>query len=139
MQVVERVRSVAKKRKTTRTADEIQDKPDYAADWFRPKPKPAKPKGDDAAKLSVEDRLSGGTVAKLSELKAKMESEAQARENGQAGKKAVRKHSSPARLADPDDESKSFAELFDPQEDETDSFEDLLKESKLDWRSFKDE
>ncbi|CAM3715386.1 hypothetical protein [Alicyclobacillus pomorum] len=129
---------MAKKRKTTRTADEIQDKPDYAADWFRPKPKPEKSKVDDAAKLSVEDRLSGGTVAKLAELKAKMESDAQAHEEGQAGKRAARKHSSPARPADPDDESKSFAELFDPQEEETDNFEDLLNESKLDWRSFKE-
>ena len=128
---------MAKKRKTTRTADDILDKPDYAADWFRPKSKPEKPKVDDAAKLSVEDRLSGGTVAKLAELKAKMETEAQAHENGQSEKQVVRKPSSPARPANLDDESKSFAELFDPQEDDTDNFEDLLNESKLDWRSFK--
>jgi hypothetical protein len=32
----------------------------------------------------------------------------------------------------------SFAELFDPQEDESESFADLLQESKLDWRHFKE-
>ncbi len=126
------------KKQKPKVEREIQDKPDYAADWFRPQPKPVKAK--DESLLSVEDHLSKSTVTKLAALKAAMVAESQEQSaekvNGKSARRAEARHGQSAEPAD--DGEKSFAELFDPVDEDDESFEDLLQKSKLDWRAFKE-
>jgi hypothetical protein len=126
------------KKQRPRAEREIQDKPDYAADWFRPEPKPVKAK--DESLLSVEDHLSQSTVKKLAALKDAMAAESQEQNaqkvNGKSARRAEAKHGQSAERVD--DGEKSFAELFDPVDEDDESFEDLLEKSKLDWRAFKE-
>jgi hypothetical protein len=126
------------KKQRPRAEREIYDKPDYAADWFRPEPKPVKAKEE--TQLRVEDRLSESTVGKLAALKAVMEAESQEPKAKQTQNKSARRtgpsHRQPAEPLD--DDVKSFAELFDPVDEEHESFEELLNQSKLDWRAFKE-
>jgi hypothetical protein len=126
------------KKQRPRAEREIYDKPDYAADWFRPEPKPEKAK--DESQLRVEDRLSESTVGKLAALKAAMGAESQESKAKQVPEKSARRtgshHGQPAEPVD--DGVKSFAELFDPVDEEHESFEELLNQSKLDWRAFKE-
>lgn len=119
------------------------DKPDYAADYPVRKAK-AKEKDDD--KAHVKEHLQGNVLNKLNRLKATLQKkEASVTDSkGQTTKRGAkpvqnRNHggtNNNAQAATPD-EKKSFAELFEPEEEDDVSFEDMLKDSKLDWRKFK--
>jgi hypothetical protein len=127
---------VSKQRKTRPFQDHTgSDKPDYAADLFRDEKKEKKkPVTQDDAEVSVQDRLDQGMVAKLAALKAQMQ-------DVPKSKPSPLKPAPPRKDLKPspvDDGAASFAELFDPQEKDESSFEDLLQSSKLDWRSFKE-
>ncbi len=115
-------------------AHEPEDKPDYAADWFRPAPKPVKPKADADAQLHVADFLDSDAAAKLAKLKAEMES---AEKPSPAKKGTSAKRVAPLRRADGDDAELSFAELLNPSDEDEEDFSKLLEESRLDWRAFK--
>lgn len=117
------------------------DKPSYAADRIEPAKNPQAPVPNEA-ELRLEERLGKGTLDKLSALKTAMMSDpaAQSKQGPAAPKRAkasVPRKSAAERLAD--DPDLSFAELFDPVEDDGASFEELFDSSKLDWRHFKDE
>lgn len=127
---------MSKQRKTRPVQDHSgSDKPDYAADLFRAEKKQKKkPVTQDDSEVSLQDRLDKGMVDKLAALKKQME-------NVPQPKPSAVKPASPRKEVKPstvDDGAASFAELFDPQEKDESSFEDLLQSSKLDWRSFKE-
>ncbi|GMA58578.1 hypothetical protein C7445_10469 [Alicyclobacillus sacchari] len=117
------------------------DKPVYAADRMDPKPKRESAKrGDEAESFLLRDAMKSDVATRLAALKNALVEEAQARPDvPQAHKKAKAAKRRPAteRLAENPD--LSFAELFDPADDDDVSFEEMLADSKLDWRSFKDE
>ncbi|WDL98052.1 hypothetical protein [Alicyclobacillus sp. ALC3] len=136
------------------------DKPEYAADWFREE-KPKKPAADkkveENGQTLMQDHLGQSALAALAKLKAEMAAVAAKEEAAKAAKVAgekvahkvdsgrtpnsVVKNRSKFAAATQTEESEreaSFAELFDPAEPDDASFEELLKKSKLDWRTFKD-
>lgn len=142
-----------------------KDKPEYAADWFREAEKPRQPKpeqqgqsADAAAGSSVAEHLGKTAMDALTKLKAQMaqtaaqeEAAAAAKRSGSAARTSSRarageKAKRPGRFdtdAGQDDDASgksdaSFAELFDPQEPDEKSFEELLGKSKLDWHAFKE-
>lgn len=157
---------MAKKQRRTKQAQEFNDKPAYAADFLELR-NPARPSGTDSQRKSgngqaesgeaasqLRDRLDGRTMQQLTELKAKVkaqeEEQAQSAQ-GKSGKSGLRGSGKPgmanelsARRDGLDgtkdsqvDKDKSFKELFDPEPETEESFSDLFKDSKLDWRSYK--
>lgn len=106
--------------------DVVADKPKKA-----PKEKPK----EDA--FHVGDTIGDQAASKLAALKAKLEDVADKQQQVKAAKPQKPVRTAKERLDENPD--LSFAELFDPQEDEEASFDELLKDSKLDWRYFKDE
>ncbi|QQE80299.1 hypothetical protein [Alicyclobacillus sp. SO9] len=132
---------MSKRTHHNRAASAENDKPDYAADYPVQKAK-AEKKEDD--KAHVQEHLQGSVLEELSRLKSKLEKEAASAdtkgEKLQRGSPSLRQDKragSSKQVRETPDEKKSFAELFEPQEEEDVSFEDILKESKLDWRKFK--
>lgn len=123
--------------KTTRR-EEAMDKPSYAMDVFEEKPKkPVKEKPREEA-FHVGDTIGGQAADKLAQLKEQLAQTEQAKAPAkQSAKPRKTTRTAQDRLAENPD--LSFAELFDPQEDERTSFEELLESSKLDWHYFKDE
>lgn len=129
-------------------AQEIQDKPDFAADWFREPRAEKKSATSDAASaklekdVTVQDRLAPGTMDKLAALKEQMDKEqaaAAAKATAAATKRqpaAVKPRRSPDSGGRPDRDL-SFSELFDPVDEDESSFEDMLKDAKQDWRNYK--
>lgn len=122
------------------------DKPDYAADLFRPPVRHPEAKKDaDDSRATVRDRLDGGALAKLETWKAELERSAAANKPAPQTTQRDRSERSTgaaARNASARSESQanplSFAELFDPQDKTEESFADLLDKSKLDWHKFKE-
>jgi len=117
------------------------DKPSFAADVMaepvaKKEAKPVRSETD----ISVEEHLKPGAADKLAALKVQMLATEQAAHAVAVTKKqpasaSARSASAQTRLdADPD---ASFAELFDPAEEDEESFEHLLEKSKTDWRHFK--
>lgn len=137
----------------SRPVEDGSDKPDFAADLFRKESPRKQPKRADEEKgkeadtaAHVSDSLDDSVTSKLRAMQADLEKQA-------ASQKAVREGKGPARASgsEPsnqagrdardnrsDKDNLSFSELFDPQEPDKASFEDLLKDSKLDWRKFKE-
>lgn len=117
--------------------DEVMDKPAYAMDIVQEKPKkPAKQKPSEDA-FHVADTISSQAASQLAKLKEQLvEVETPKQPVKPSSKKAKNTKSAADRLAENPD--LSFAELFDPQEDD-ESFEEMLDSSKLDWQMFKDE
>jgi len=117
------------------------DKPAYAADRMDVKPKPESAKrGDETESFLLRDAMNADVAARLAALKSALVEEAQARpvtQQQQKKEKAAKRRPAAERLAENPD--LSFAELFDPADDDDVSFEEMLADSKLDWRSFKDE
>ena len=118
---------------------DVEDKPSYAADYARSEPKPEKPKQVPAdERVSVEDALGALVKDKLAVLKAQMEAAAEPPTSAVKMKGNPPKppgKSAEQRLAD--DDTRSFAALFDPAEEDEASFDEMLKDSKLDWHHFK--
>lgn len=140
-----------KQGKPVSPVDDGRDKPDFAADWFHPERAQKKEKAkdntsDDSAKLS--EALNNQVQRKLEAMKAELTKEAELAEAKQAlTSKAKRPASSKGKatgtasrkFTDDEKDNLSFAELFNPSDPEDESFEELLDESALDWRKFKDE
>lgn len=118
-------------------------KPEYAMDKMEPKakPEPEKPKEET---FHVGDALRDSTAVQLAKLKeslttAEEEKKPRPAPSGKTATKTKRSSNRSAEERFAENPDLSFAELFDPAEDEESSFEDLLEDSKLDWRFFKDE
>ncbi|MFD1673427.1 hypothetical protein [Alicyclobacillus fodiniaquatilis] len=126
------------KNKRQKSVEERPDKPDYAMDIIRDAPKKKAPEKPKEETFHLGDAIGGQAAAKLTQLKAQLaEVEEKKPEKIQPKTKQKAGRTTEERLADNPD--LSFAELFDPQEDDEGSFDELLKSSKLDWRYFKDE
>ncbi|WAH35809.1 hypothetical protein [Alicyclobacillus dauci] len=119
-----------------RTRTDDMDKPAYAMDVIPDKPKkPEKEKPKEEA-FHIGDTIGGQAAEKLAQLKSQLADVEM--DKTKAKEKPKRKvQSAKERLEENPD--LSFAELFDPQEDDEQSFDELLKSSKLDWHHFKDE
>ncbi|KPV43606.1 DUF3886 domain-containing protein [Alicyclobacillus ferrooxydans] len=149
----------SKKRKHTASVEDGRDKPDFAADWFgnderrqraEARKQGAKDKDKDSdAQATLAQALKGDMADKLKQMKASLEEEAAQKEarakQGQVKPRAAAgsaaKHRTGQRRHDDgteSDEAESFAELFNPMPADEESFERLLDDSKLDWRSFKE-
>ncbi|MFB5190374.1 hypothetical protein [Alicyclobacillus fastidiosus] len=120
-----------------RTDVDLFDKPDYAMDVVADKPKKAPKEKPKEEAFHVGDTIGDQAASKLAALKAKLEDVADKQQQVKAAKPQKPVRTAKERLDENPD--LSFAELFDPQEDEEASFDELLKDSKLDWRYFKDE
>lgn len=109
-------------------------------DKMEPKAKPA-PKKPKEETFHVSDTLKGSTAAQLTKLKENLTEKEEEKKPAQSAKTKSKEkrpnRSAKERLEENPD--LSFAELFNPADDEESSFEDMLSESKLDWRFFKDE
>jgi len=132
---------MGKKQRRGRQANEnFDDKPAYAAD--RPVVEKAeKPNQSVESGPQVREHLNEQTVNKLARLKASM-LEAGVAVSAPPAKVHMARPQAPTQerilgKSEEIDKEKSFQELFDPEPGEEDSFTDLLKDSKLDWRSFK--
>ena len=132
---------MAKKQRRGRQATEnFDDKPAYAAD--RPvleKAEKAKPAAESGPQLR--EQLNAQTVTRLTQLKASI-LEAGVGVSATPAKVDKTRKQPPVQEAERGkaaeiDKDKSFQELFDPEPESEDSFTELLKDSKLDWRSFK--
>jgi hypothetical protein len=133
--------AVSKKRKVKPYSEESgQDKPDWAADLFRGEKKPKKAaKPLESTEVLLGDRLGKGVVDKLSALKAQMSNLPPSSAQQQTTQKKAPVLQKAAKARPEDNGDASFAELFDPQESDDDSsFAELLRDSKLDWRSHKE-
>jgi hypothetical protein len=116
--------------------DESLDKPDYAADTILEKKKEKKPAVRETD-IFVEEQLNQKTLQSLSRMKEQLLADANKPAGKQTGlKKKVAGKSASEKIAE--DPNVSFADLFDPADDDEHSFEDMLKDSKMDWRKFKD-
>lgn len=116
--------------------DESLDKPDYAADMIQEKKKEKKPAVKETD-IFVEERLNHKDLQNLAKIKEQLLAEA----NRSSEKRTVQRKKTSGKSAREkiaDDPNVSFADLFDPVDDDEHSFEDLLKDSKLDWHKFKD-
>lgn len=116
------------------------DKPAFAADVITDAPnKPVKPIRSEAD-ISMAEHLLPGVKEKLEQLKAHMEEAEVANREENARVKlnapAVRRKPAAKDLLN-DNPDASFAELFDPAEEDEMSFADLLNTSKSDWRDYK--
>jgi hypothetical protein len=87
---------------------------------------------DKEARMELGARLDEGAFAKLKQLKAQIDDTA-----AQTQVKSAKKQSRKRVSASEEEDEESFADLLNPKDDPEASFEDLLKRSKLDWRSFK--
>lgn len=134
-----------------RSVEDGRDKPAFAADWFasahasNAEPKKAKPDvAEQAATLS--DHLDSRIASKLQAMKATLvqaEEVARANPGKRPGGPAAGANKRPVagtkgNAESSDIEKVSFGELFNPTDPDEESFETMLKDSKLDWRSFKD-
>lgn len=130
---------MAKKRKGNRSGHQGERdlmKPDYAMDKLEPPKKPEKEKPKEEA-FHVGESVGGSTAALLAQLKEQLTvAEEEAKPKKEVKQKRVARSAEERLSENPD---LSFAELFDPTDDEESSFDELLKDSKLDWRFFKDE
>ncbi len=145
------------KRKQTQS-EEFDLKPDFAMDGFVEKKETKKAPVDKEAELNVKDRIGVASLSKLEKLRAEMKEEADAAESAaaakaQANSKATRANSkapgslssgsssaassSPGRSSSDPNDNLSFAELFNPEPDDEEDFDSMLKDSKLDWRQYK--
>ncbi|MCL6515722.1 hypothetical protein [Alicyclobacillus sp.] len=132
--------------------DRDDDKPAFAADIVPEPAKPREKRADGLTGITAADRFGRDTAEKLAKLKAAIQAETErAAKEAQSGR-SPRRADGPVRPrsgtagrtgtrpeeADAEREA-SFAELFDPQPGDDESFADLLERSQLDWRKFKDE
>lgn len=126
-----------KRHSTVRSGRDLSlDKPDYAADVIQEKRKEKKPAIKETD-IFVEERLNQKDLQSLAKIKERLLAEAnQSTEKQIVQKKKIAGKSAREKIAD--DPNVSFADLFDPADDDEHSFEDLLQDSKLDWRKFKD-
>lgn len=130
---------------------EADDKPAWAVDpdlrHERPRRTPAQAQargqargarrpsaeGDFAAPLA--DTVSSDVAARLSALRAELEAEAQPQAPAKVRAQPSRRRPKALALTAQDGDE-SFEKLFNPKDDEA-SFEELLNQSKLDWKAFK--
>jgi len=129
-----------KKRLGSGWVDDGRDKPDYAADLFhdvKPKVKEEKKAVDDGPKLA--DAMQASVRDKLEQMKAQMQAVAKPTTAVAPKASGLTRVIGRKKMDVVEDDGKlSFAELFDSQEDgEENSFEEMLKESKQDWKSYK--
>ncbi|GGI98827.1 hypothetical protein GCM10010885_05400 [Alicyclobacillus cellulosilyticus] len=127
-----------RKRPARRRDDAGLDKPAYAADGVA-----SRAQADNPAGITFHDLVGERVAKQLEDLRRQMEAEATPRGPAQA-----RHRDRPAGLPEQQaakgrpaaagaDDEPSFAELFDPNDDEEASFADLLANTNLDWRKFK--
>ncbi len=127
-----------KKRKTVRSGhEESLNKPDYAADTVMKPLKMKKPVPKETD-IFVSDCLNNKTLQSLTKMKNQLlvdgeKSNGQSKQNSM-GVDRVQKKSASQRIAEEPD--LSFAELFDPSDEDEQSFEEILANSKLDCRKF---
>lgn len=126
-----------KSRRQQRTRrDEPNDKPAYAMDVIQEKPKKPEPERPKEESFHVSDSIGGRAADELARLKAQLTEQAEPKKPSPAVTPMKSgKRSAQERLDE--DPNLSFADLFDPQEDDEQSFDELLKSSKLDWQYFK--
>lgn len=117
--------------KKRRPRQEQLDKPAYAL-GEEPGLKEGEQQRAKEARMEVADRLGKGAFDKLQALKQQM-SESAAVASAKQGKKRSKSVQPPKDT----DAEESFADLLDPKDEPDVSFEKLLQDSKLDWRSFK--
>ncbi|WP_206916342.1 hypothetical protein [Alicyclobacillus suci] len=127
------------KQKRNKTEQDVFDKPEYAMDIVVDKPKKAPKEKPKEEAFHVGESIGDKVATKLTELKAQLEEMAAAVKEAPAKAKRRAKTSRTAKERLEDNPDLSFAELFDPEDDEEVSFDELLKDSKLDWHHFKDE
>jgi beta-glucosidase-like glycosyl hydrolase len=137
--------SVSKKNRARRSSREaiLEDKPDYAMDRMQ-KETVAKPQAETVPEQNarVEEFLQANALQRLKALKTAMQQDeapsspkqVEAAPRAESKKQRTGKSAAEKLSEQPD---ASFAELFDPVEDEETSFADMLGDSKLDWRYFK--
>lgn len=146
----------AKRKKQHMQVDDGRDKPDYAADLFRredetskknKRSKPQDVEGEGDATTSVAAHLGDELTNRLREMKAALSAEEPQRPKtgirdpgrGQNTNSNALGSATTSRKSDGADKDKaSFAELFNPAPEDEESFEEMLKSSKLDWKKFKD-
>ncbi len=127
--------AMAKRRPLKRRDDEGLDKPAYARGEAT-QPQQAEPDTPKRATVQLEEALKGDVAEKLLALKTSLEPK---ETHAQAPRKPERSSAKKAGTgrAEPDaEEELSFEELLNPRDD-SESFETLLEQSKLDWRFFK--
>lgn len=130
-----------KHKSRTKRDEEGMDKPSYAADVLLSPKKPSKPVRKETD-IFLEEHLGQNAVKRLEDMKQQLltQEEEMARQTeiqkpGQPLPKQRKKSADEKILEDP---NLSFAELFDPTDEEDQDFAELLNDSKLDWRYFKD-
>lgn len=130
---------MAKKRRgqTGSRREDFYDKPAYAMDVFPEKPKKPEPERPKEEVFHVGDAIGGQVASRLEQLKAQLTESEAAKVPQKATPIKPTKRSAKERLDE--DPNLSFADLFDPQEDDDESFDSLLKSSKLDWQQFKED
>lgn len=123
------------------------DKPAWAVDpdlrHERPRRTPAQAQARGARRPSAEgdfaaplvDTVSSDVAARLSALRAELEAEAQPQAPAKVRAQPSRRRPKALALTAQDGDE-SFEKLFNPKDDEA-SFEELLNQSKLDWKAFK--
>lgn len=116
--------------KKRRPRQEQLDKPAYAL-GEEPGLKEGERLREKEARMEVADRVGKGAFEKLQALKQQMDETA-----AKPAVKQAKGRNRPATAAQADD-TESFADLFNPKDEPNVSFEKLLEDSKLDWRSFK--
>jgi len=127
--------AMAKRRPLKRRDDEGLDKPAYARGEST-QLQQAEPDTPKRATVQLEEALKGDVAEKLLALKTSLEPK---ETHAQAPRKPERSSAKKAGTgrAEPDaEEELSFEELLNPRDD-SESFETLLEQSKLDWRFFK--
>lgn len=126
------------KHKTQTNREAYEDKPDYAMDRMiqkKQEPVVTKPKEE---QFLLEDSIPSYAMMKLTKLKEQLSTEETAKLPKQPAKPEKKKQRSAAERLE-DNPDLSFAELFDPADEEDASFDELLNASKLDWKYFKDD
>lgn len=122
---------MGKRKPLKRRDDDGFDKPAYARGEV-PEAKEEEPKAPARSSVQLEEALASDVAAKLMALKQSLEPAPQ--EPKEAVKRSPQVSSVRGRAAQ--EEEVSFEELLNPRDD-TESFEALLEQSKLDWRFFK--
>jgi hypothetical protein len=95
--------------------------------------------GQDGFGAALEEAVGDAVRGRLAALKAELEAnqpQGKAVSGTGAGGARTGKKPQPSARAKEEDEA-SFAELFEPRDEEGMSFEELLNQSKLDWKAFK--
>jgi len=127
--------AMAKRRPLKRRDDDGLDKPAYARGEST-KPQEAEQDTPKRSTVQLEEVLKGDAAEKLLALRTSLEPK---EPSAEAPRKPERPSTRKAgtRRAEPDvEEELSFEELLNPRDD-SESFEALLEQSKLDWRFFK--